>query len=99
MPPQPVTPDTVAWLTGDSAWTQADLLERAAVQDGAEGERLLTDLHPAAAEGVDVFPRARARGKDRWSSCAAPARAPGRPAVTDERTTAEVRDPAQPPSL
>ncbi len=95
---EPVTPDTVAWLSEGSAWTQSDLLERAAVEPRADGERLLTDLHPAAAEGVEAFlgPLVRQGSlvllrHPRDSTWAA--------RRDDERTTAEVRDAAQPPSL
>ena len=95
---QPVTPDTVAWLSSGSAWTQADLLERAAKESGAEGERLLTDLHPATDEGVTAFlgPLVRQGSlvllrHPRESTWAA--------RRDDERTTAELRGPAQPPSL
>jgi uncharacterized protein (TIGR03089 family) len=95
--PAPVSPDTVAWRSGDEAWSQADLLERAGLDSTALGERLLTDLNPATAEGVPAFlgpvlgqgslvlllhPR-----EDTWAARRA-----------DERCTAERRS-AQPPSL
>ena len=96
--PEPVTPDTVAWLSDGTAWTQADLLERAAEQGRPEGERLLTDRHPAIAEGVPAFlgPLSRQGSlvllrHPRDSTWAA--------RRDDERTTAELREPAQPPSL
>ena len=98
VPAEPVTPDTVAWLTGDSAWTQSELLERAAFGSRAEGERLLTDLHPATAEGVDVFLGPVLRQGSLVLLCH-PRESTWAARRDDERTTAEVRGSAQPPSL
>ena len=49
------SPDAVAWLSGEGPRTQAALLEAAAASGHSAGVRLLTDVHPAAGEGVPAF--------------------------------------------
>ena len=84
------SPDTVAWRSPDGTSSHAELLEAAAVSAHEDGVRLLTDVHPAAEQGVAAFLAPLLRGgslvllsnadEDSWSA-----------RRRDERASAELR--------
>ncbi|MET0838377.1 MAG: hypothetical protein ABWY19_06305, partial [Marmoricola sp.] len=97
VPAEPVSPDTLAWCSDGSARSHADVLERAAAEARIEGDRLLTDVHPAADEGVPAF-LAPIVHHGSLVLLRHPAEATWAARRADERTTTELRQPAQPPS-
>ena len=96
VPVVPPGPETAAW--GAPERTHGDLLADASAIDHAPGVRLLTDLHPATAQGVPAFLAPLLHGgsvvlvshpdEETW-----PAR------LRDERATVELRAADQPPSV
>ena len=96
VPVQPPTAETPAWVAPQLG--QGDLLERALEHELPPGARLLTDVHPAADQGVPAFLGPLAHGgsvvlvrepdEAKW-----PAR------HQDERATVGLRAADQPPSV
>ena len=94
----PPSPDTIAWVSAERPRTHADLLEEAAFTKHEDGVRLITDMHPAAQDGVPVFLAPMVHGGS-VVLLRHPAETTWPARREDERATVELRGGDQPPSL